>query len=240
MKAVILLAGIGSRLHPLTLDRPKSLLPMAGSTTLHHMISKLQRNGITSFIVVCGHMQEMIEAYIGETFPALDVSFVRNEHYLATNTGYSLMLARPALAGESFVKLDGDVMFDEEIIQRLMATSSDASVVCVDHTAVNDEVIKVICDSGGRIARIGNRIAVDQAIGESIGIEKISAEAAPVLFDRLEQMMQSKEHWKDYYEVAYDDIIQAGARFVPLDITGLKWVEMDTNEDYRQALRDFG
>ena len=113
-------------------------------------------------------------------------------------------------------------------------------MVCVDHTAVNDEVIKVICDNEGRIVRIGNRIAVDQAIGESIGIEKISAEAAPVLFDRLEQMMQSQGQWKEYYEVAYDDVIQAGARFVPLDITGLKWVEMDTNEDYRQALHDFG
>jgi choline kinase len=240
MKAVILLAGIGSRLHPLTLDRPKSLLPMAGSTTLHHMISKLQRNGITSFIVICGHMQEMIEAYIGQAFPALDVSFVRNEHYLETNTGYSLLRARAALNGEGFVKLDGDVMFDEAILQRLMATPPAASVVCVDHSMVNEEVIKVICHADGSIARIGNRIAVDQAIGESIGIEKIAAEAAPMLFDRLDAMMQSSARWKDYYEVAYDEIIQTGVRFVPLDITGLKWVEMDTHEDYQQALHDFG
>jgi choline kinase len=240
MKAVILLAGIGSRLHPLTLDRPKSLLPMGGSTTLHHMITKLHRHGITSFIVICGHMQEMIEAYIHEFFPDLDLCFVRNEHYLDTNTGYSLMLARPALAGEGFVKLDGDVMFDEAILQRLMAYPPTASVVCVDHTAVNEEVIKVICHPDGTIARIGNRIAVDEAIGESIGIEKISAEVATVLFDRLEQMMKSKDSWKNYYEVAYDDIIQSGAQFVTLDITGLKWVEMDTNQDYQQALCDFG
>jgi choline kinase len=124
------------------------------------MISKLQRNAITSFIVICGHMQEMIEAYIGQAFPALDVSFVRNEHYLETNTGYSLLRARAALNGGGFVKLDGDVMFDEAILQRLMATPPAASVVCVDHSMVNEEVIKVICHADGSIARIGNRIAV--------------------------------------------------------------------------------
>ena len=93
MKAVILLAGAGRRLHPLTLDRPKSLLPIGDSTVLEHMITKLLRAGIHSFVVVCGFMEGTIKAYIGEAFPDLDVAFVTNEHYLTTNTGYSLLAA---------------------------------------------------------------------------------------------------------------------------------------------------
>lgn len=240
MNAVILLAGIGSRLHPLTLDRPKSLLPLGSSTILQQMLSKLLANGITRFVVVCGHMQEMIEAAVRADFPTLDVRFVRNDHYLETNTGYSLLCARPFLEGESFIKLDGDVVFDAQIIHRLGKTDPASSAVCVDRTAVDEEVIKVICHPDGRIARIGNRIGVDQAMGESIGIEKIDAATGRLLFDRLAQMMQAKDRWKDYYEVAYDEIIQTGAPFIPLDITGLDWVEMDTHADYQQALQVFG
>lgn len=239
MKAVILLAGIGSRLHPLTLDKPKSLLPVGDATILQHMLTKLLKNGVDSFIIICGHMQEIIESYVQENFPTLPVRFVRNKHYLVTNTGYSLMLARPYLDGQSFIKLDGDVIFDEAIIQKLLATDDSASVVCVDHTAVNEEVIKVICHPNGDISRIGNRVSVAQAIGESIGIEKISAATATTLFDALERMMASEANWKYYYEVAYDQIIEAGARFSTVDISGLKWVEMDTQADYAQALREF-
>ena len=239
MKAVILLAGIGSRLHPITLDKPKSLLPVGDATILQHMLTKLLRNGVDSFIIICGHMQEIIESYVQKNFPKLAVRFVRNEHYLVTNTGYSLLLARPYLDGQSFTKLDGDVIFDEAIIQKLLATDDSASVVCVDHKAVNEEVIKVICHSSGDISRIGNRVPVAQAVGESIGIEKISAATATTLFDALERMMASEANWKYYYEVAYDQIIEDGARFSTVDISGLKWVEIDTQADYVQALREF-
>ena len=71
------------------------------------------------------------------------------------------------------------------------------------------------------------------------GIEKISAATATTLFDALERMMASEANWKYYYEVAYDQIIEDGARFSTVDISGLKWVEIDTQADYVQALREF-
>ena len=178
MKAVILLAGAGRRLHPLTLDRPKSLLPIGDSTVLEHMITKLLRAGIHSFVVVCGFMEGTIKAYIGEAFPDLDVAFVTNEHYLTTNTGYSLLAAKGHLSDEAFLKLDGDVIFDDEILARLLALEDGSSYVCTDGSDIGEEVIKVICDERGRVTRIGNRLPVSQAIGESIGIERISRQAA--------------------------------------------------------------
>ncbi|MEX2014535.1 MAG: phosphocholine cytidylyltransferase family protein [Candidatus Saccharimonadales bacterium] len=240
MKAVILLAGIGNRLRPLTLDKPKSLLPIGNSTVLEHMITKLQKHGIHSFVIVCGHMEEMIKTYLAETFPELDVIFATNEKYLTTNTGYSLLVAKEYLNGETFIKLDGDVIFDDKIIKKLTSVNDEQSYVCSDSTSLDEEVIKIICNDEGYVVRIGNKLPATKAIGESIGIERISKKTSLALFAALETMMIHEDNLQNYYEVAYDEIIQAGVDFKAIDITGLKWVEMDNRQDYEMAQSYFG
>lgn len=240
MKAIILVAGVGSRLRPLTDVTHKALLPIGDSTTLGLMVAKLHRHGINSFIIVCGNMEDKIRDYLGDNFPTLVFDYVTNDQYKTTNTGYSLLVAQPFVHGESFIKLDGDVNFDEAIVARLAALPDDASYVCVDKSDVDDEVIKVQCDESGHVVRIGNKLPVALAAGESIGIERISAASAPALFAAIRQQMAHPDNHQNYYEVAYDEIVQAGEPFKTLDITGLHWVEMDNHEDYQLALKYFG
>lgn len=240
MKAVILLAGMGNRMKPLTDDTPKALLPIGDSNTLEQMIRKLERCGVTSFVIVCGHMRDVIRAYVADTFSNLDCAFIINEKYETTNTGYSLMLAADLLQGASFIKLDGDVVFDEEIVRRLVAADAGCSYVCVDTSGVDDEVIKVQCDGDGIVLRIGDRLPVASAAGESIGIERIDENSSAALFKTLKQMMAEAGSHQSYYEVAYDAIVRAGAPFKAIDITGLRWVEMDNLDDYRLAQEYFG
>lgn len=239
MKAVILLAGVGSRLHPLTLDKPKALLPIGDSTILENMITKLQNSGVSSFVIVCGHMQETIKDYVSKTFPNINVAFVTNDKYLTTNTGYSILVARKHLENEAFIKLDGDVIFDEKIIKKLFDTDDSTSYVCTDSTSVDNEVIKVILGKEGEVKRISNKLPVVEVVGESIGIEKISVKTSSILFDELDSMMSDESNHQNYYEVAYDKIIQKGAKFKAVDITGLHWVEMDNLADYNQAKQYF-
>ncbi|MEJ0073716.1 MAG: phosphocholine cytidylyltransferase family protein [Candidatus Saccharibacteria bacterium] len=240
MKAVLLVAGFGSRLRPLTLDSPKSLLPIGDSNTLEHMMTKLYRGGIRSFVVVCGYKADTIKAYLAEHFPSYDITYVMNEQYETTNTGYSLLLGRSYLEGETFIKLDGDVLFDQQIVDRLVAAADGDSYVCVDNTAVDEEVIKVVCDADGAVLRIGNKLPVAEAAGESIGIERIDSAASGILFAELERMLQDPGNHQNYYEVAYDTIISEGAPFRTIDITGLHWVEMDNHDDYALAQKFFG
>ena len=235
MKAVILLAGLGSRLQPLTLATPKSLLPIGNSNTLEHMIRKLIKHDVLSFVIVCGHMQKEIQKYLKHAFPLLDITIVTNDYYRTTNTGYSLMLAKEYLRDETFIKLDGDVIFQEKIIKKLVAAEDGLSYACIDSTAVDEEVIKVQCDALGNVIRIGNKLPVAGAVGESIGIERISKRSSAALFAMLEKMMENPDSYQNYYEVAYDAIIQAGEPFKALDITGLHWVEIDTLNDYKLA-----
>jgi len=240
VRAVILLAGMGSRLGELTTSTPKSLLPIGASTTLERMIGTLAAHGVQTVVLVCGHMQEAIEAFLIGRFGGVEITVLRNADYATTNTGYSLLIAREKLDGKTFLKLDGDVVFDERILERLVAAPGGVSYACVDRTEVDDEVIKVQCDADGAILRIGNRVPVIDAAGESIGIERIDEVSSGALFEALEALMEDPSNRKGYYEIAYDAIVQAGEPFGVVDVTGLPWVEVDTVEDYELALRLFG
>ena len=163
-----------------------------------------------------------------------------NERYRTTNTAASLLTARAHLVGHEFVKLDGDVTFDVEILRRLLARPAGPSYVCVDRSHVTAEVIKVLLDASGRVLRIGNDVPVADASGESIGIELVTVAGGVALFDALDALAGDAAHDQSYYEVAYDRIIRAGAPFAVVDVTGLRWVEMDDLADHAQAQAYFG
>lgn len=240
MKAVVLLAGMGSRLGELTRTTPKSLLPVGGSVILDRMVRALAVHGVEEIVAVGGHRQDDLERHATAALAEHGITFVRNEDFASTNTAASLLCARELLDGASFVKLDGDVVFDGAILDCLLAAEPGSSYACVDRTDVDDEVIKVSCDAAGRILRIGNRVPVADAVGESIGIERIDARSSGALFEELASMAGDPAHRQSYYEVAYDAIVQAGERFGVVDVTGLAWVEVDTVADYQRAQALFG
>ena len=240
MKAVILVAGFGSRLRPLTDDLPKSLLPVGDSTTMKRMVNSLRNQGIEEFVFITGHFEDKIKAYVAENFPMITAHFVRNDLYEKTNTGYSLMLAEEFIRGDAFIKLDGDVNFDPRILEKLMAMPDDANYICLDKTDVDDEVIKAELDENDTIIALGKYVDTEKAAGESVGIERISSQYSAQLFDSLKEILSDEKNWQEYYEFAYDHLIKSlKSIFKHVDITGLKWVEMDNLKDYQDANKFF-
>lgn len=238
-KAVILAAGVGSRIRPLTDDCPKSLLLVAGKPILKQMIRNCQSCGISEFVIVLGYLEERIRRFVSETFPDLQVTFVVNDRFADTNTGYSLMLAGKAIGKSSFVKFDADVVFDTEILRRLIA-SDFQNALCIDRDIQLDaEEVKVIVDDQMHVLQASKMVDPKTAFGESIGIEKISAPTAKQLFAELTLMMGQSGHLQDYYEAAYEWLITQGTEFQALDITGLKWTEIDTHDDFAVANKMF-
>ncbi len=234
-KAVILAAGVGSRIRPLTDDCPKSLLMVAGKPILEHMIRNCQNCGISQFVIVLGYLEQRIRKFVGETFPELDVIFVVNDRYAETNTGYSLMLAEQAIGEASFIKFDADVVFDPDILKRLIG-SNFQNALCIDRGIQLDaEEVKVIVDDQLRVLQASKTVDPKTAFGESIGIEKICSATAKLLFAELTLMMAQSGHLQDYYEAAYECLMARGTEFQALDITGLKWTEIDTHDDYAAA-----
>ncbi|MFT4580243.1 MAG: choline kinase [Gammaproteobacteria bacterium] len=239
MKAVILAAGMGSRIRPLTDNCPKSLLKVGGHTILEMMISHIRDCGVTDIVFVLGYLQEQIKEYVTHNFPELNAHFIFNEQYATTNTGFSLMLARDIVADSSFIKFDADVVFDKTILSQLIDCEHD-NALCIDKNIQLDaEEIKVIIKEQNRVVKASKTVNPKEAIGESIGIEKICADTAIQLFTELEAMMQDSQNHQEYYEAAYERLIEKDVPFYALDISGLKWIEIDTKEDFITAKEIF-
>lgn len=239
MKAVILAAGVGSRIRPLTDNCPKSLLKVGGHTILEMMISHIRDCGITDIVFVLGYLQEQIKEYVTTQFPELNTHFISNQQYATTNTGFSLMLTRDLVADSSFIKFDADVVFDKAILSQLI-NCEHHNALCIDKNIQLDaEEIKVIITEQNRVVKASKTVNPEKAIGESIGIEKISSNTATLLFTELETMMQDVQNHQEYYEAAYERLIEKEIPFYALDITGLKWIEIDTQEDFITAKEIF-
>ena len=239
MKAIILAAGVGSRIRPLTDNCPKSLLKIGGVTILERMLTNIQGCGINDVVFVLGYLQEQIEEFVKDVFPDINASFIVNARYAATNTGYSLMLTENFVKGSSFVKFDADVVFDKEILEQLIA-SDDRNCLCIDRNIQLDaEEIKVVVKENNLIVRASKAVPPMEAIGESIGVEKISSHTADLLFAELKAMMVQKQNHQEYYEGAYERLMERNIAFHALDITGLKWTEIDTKQDFVTAEKIF-
>ncbi len=240
IKAVILAAGMGSRIRPLTDDCPKSLLQINGQPILDRMISNIQDCGIKDVAIVVGYLQEKIIDYVTKQFPNLRVQYIVNKRYAETNTAYSLMLTKDWVKDSTMVKFDADVIFDKAILTQLIESEFE-NCLCIDKNIHLDaEEIKVITDDKNRVMFASKTVLPKDAIGESIGIEKISGTTAQLLFSELGIMMSNEQDHQKYYEAAYERLIENFVPFHALDITGLNWVEIDTLEDFNMAESIFG
>lgn len=238
--AVILTDGIGSRLSPLTDNSAESLLSVGGSVILERMIRNCLSCGMSQFVLVLGHRANEIKQFVDKAFRGIRVTYVINDRYRDTNSGYSLMLASSAVGTAEFIKFDADVVFDTKIL-RALVDSNLPNVLCVDrHIALPDEKFMVEADDQLRVCEIGKSVDPENVVGESIGIEKISAAAASLLFAELKEMMENPFHMHEHYEAAYARLVAKGVPFHLMDITAMKWTGIDTVEDFAAANAMFG
>jgi len=234
MKAVILAAGIASRLRPLTDNCPKCLLEIGGKCLLQRSFDGLIKNGINDFVVVTGYLHEQIEGFLNECYSGVNIKFIHNEVYSSTNNIYSLWLARKEAEGEDVLLLDSDILFDPQIVARLLK-SEHGDILALNNHPLGEEEIKIIPDSEGRVAEISKTCSIADAIGESIGIERMSASYTTALYKELEVMIGQEGLNNVFYERAFERLIPQGYAFYVEDTTDLFSIELDTVEDFNSA-----
>lgn len=234
MKAIILAAGIASRLRPLTDTQPKCLLKVGEHSLLERTMNALINNGIKEFIIVTGYCQQQIVDFAQAHYPQQDITFIYNEHYASTNNVYSLWLTASQAAKEEALLLDSDILFDPQVVTELLH-SEKADTLAVNRHKLGEEEIKVITDPEGRIMEISKTCSISQAIGESIGIEKMSAAYTTAPFQELEIMIKQENLDNIFYERAFERLIPQGYSFFATDTSQFFSIELDTVEDFRQA-----
>ena len=233
MIAVILAAGMASRLRPLTDRCPKCLLEVGQRSLLQRTVDALLDNGLDELVVVTGYRSEMIAGFLQTHYPSLRLHLIHNADFNSTNNIYSLYLARTYVAGKDFLLLDSDILFDPNIITRLL--NQKETTLAVNNHELGDEEIKVAVDEKRMIQKISKVCPISEAIGESVGIEKINADYSAALFDELKPMMEEEKQVNVFYEKAFERLIPQGHRFLATDTTDLFSIELDTVEDFERA-----
>lgn len=235
MKAVILAAGTASRLRPLTEHTPKCLLKIGERSLLQRSIDALMKAGVRNFVIVTGYLHEQIEQFVSEHYTdKINVEFIHNDVYDSTNNIYSLWLARPAVDGQQFLLLDSDLVYDPEIVQRVVAESSDNVLTLIRHE-LGEEEMKVVTTADGSITEISKTCDPAAAVGESLGIEKIGADYSTALYKELGVMMNEEHLENKFYELAFERLISQGHTYKVIDVSECFSCELDTVEDFENA-----
>jgi choline kinase len=234
MIAVVLAAGMGTRLRPLTDHRPKALVEIAGRSLLARLIEACAEAGMREAVVVTGYRRNDIDV-LRDSF-ALPVTTVFNDKYDVLGNAWSLYVAKRAIAGRSFVKLDGDILLDPTILSDVMAHPSANALVLDDAAQIDAEAMKAtLVDE--RVTALGKWIAPADAAGESIGVEKIGEPDA--VFEAIEQMV-ADGGGDGYYEDAYHRMLKRDWQLGVTRTAGRLWTEIDDMDDLARAERLLG
>jgi choline kinase len=228
MKTVILAAGAGSRLKPLTDHIPKCLLKVGGKCILEMTIENLLAINNSEIIIVTGYFENKIREFLRERFPQLKITFIYNKFYASTNNIYSLWLAKDAVLGDDMMMMDSDIVFDKGIITKLL-NSGYKNCLALKRHEVHDEEIKVKADIKGCVVQISKEVNLSEAAGESIGIEIFGIEAVKELFNIVERKVVTENKVNQFYEAAFQELSDNNLFIV--DTTEYFCMEIDTEED---------
>lgn len=239
---IILLAGQGSRLKPLTDHTHKALIPLGDKNILQRQLEVWQRMGLKNFTLILGYRANDIKKHIQDHHADLNVNFVINDNFAQTNTAYSLSLALAKITS-SFILADGDVVLDEKLASLLLLDPEQNRLLCeTDRERLNAEAVKVIAEQNHFITKIGKNIPLNDAAGESIGIGLFQSDWARKLNQELEKVVNNPQKWSWYYEDAFQELIEKKQTPSPLKIVstqGLPWVEIDDHDDLQYAQKVF-
>jgi choline kinase len=238
VKAVIPAAGFASRLRPLTDHCHKAMLPIGGTTMMAMTLRNLQLNGIREVILVTGYRADALQEYVHSIRDSLQVEFVHNPDYLTTNNAYSLGLAAPYAKGEAFLLLDCDIVFEPDVIKRLIESKHETAIAIQKRTDLGEEEMKVFSRDGkilDRIAKTGNP---QEAVGESIGIEAFSAGFSAKLFEVLKRRIANGPGKTEFYEAAFQELVDRGETMHLVDVGDCRVMEVDFKTDLDRAERE--
>lgn len=241
MIGVILAAGMAKRLRPLTDTKPKCLLKVGERTLLERTVAAMTAAGINEFVVVTGYRAEMIRDFL-ENLEYLGLlgslgkpkfTFLHNADYEHNNNIYSLWMAGEVVRGKEFLLMDSDILCDPAAVLRI--AQEPEAALAVNRHELGEEEMKVVVDAQMRITEISKTCRPEDAIGESVGIEKITAAYSKALYNELDQMILSEGLIDIFYERAFERLIPQGHTFRVVDTTNYFSYELDTPEDFQRA-----
>ncbi len=234
--ALLLAAGTGSRLYPLTQNAPKCLTIVNGISILERMINILNQHGFKRLVVVTGYLENYIKDFLGDQMGGIKVEYIFSPLYKSTNNIYSLWMARKVIS-EPFLLLESDLVFDESLLDdmlypdRLAAARLQPWMNGTSVTINKSKKVKAFladkADSFGEIKY------------KTVNIYSISLKSWNGIVQRLDKSI-SDGKVNDYYETVFAQMIVDGSlSFESVSFDGKPWYEIDTLADLAIAEKLF-
>lgn len=234
-KVVILSAGQGRRLLPLTKNSPKCLLPISGKTIIEWQIDALLTVGIEEIIVVTGFQTSLVEELLQQRYPDhKQIRTLFNPFFEVADNLASCWVARSVMDCD-FLLLNGDTIFDVSLLAQVLESKSAPITLSIDYKKVYDaDDMKVQLDNKGLVKHVNKTLPKNQIDAESIGLIYFRSNG-PILFrDAVEEALRHPAELKSWYLTIIDAL--AGKHLVNVcEISGHRWCEIDYSSDLTKA-----
>lgn len=230
---VILAAGQGKRLLPLTKVLPKTMLKVGDIPIIGHILSSINLNLINEILVVVGHNKEVVMNYLKNDFKGIAIKYVDNPKHVETNSLYSLWLARNFLK-EKIAIINADTLFHKKILENLINSRYEAALAIDDTIPIPlpDEAMKVTIKNK-KIIDVSKTILPEKTNGDAIGVYKFSGKSLKVLINELDNLV-SNSVTKQLFTYAVRNILNKVDIF-SVSTEGRVWIEIDDQNDLSMA-----
>jgi len=234
--ALLLAAGTGSRLYPLTRNEPKCLTIINAISILERLISSLNQHGFKRLVVVTGHLENRIRDFLGNQKGDIAIDYIFSPLYKTTNNIYSLWMAREII-NEPFLLLESDLIFDESLLGSMLYPDSIA--VAKIQPWMNGTCVTINQSCQVKAFLSDNAESFGAIKYKTVNIYCISLDSWHCIVKNLDRHI-SDGKVNDYYETVFAEMIADGSlTFKIVSFDGKPWYEIDTLEDLAEAEKLF-
>lgn len=235
MKAIILSAGQGRRLKPLTESVPKCCLMLDGKPLLVHQVESLAANGVEEIVIVTGFNHRVVEGVVSEIdIPGTTVRTLYNPFYAVSDNLGTSWVAREEM-NTAFILVNGDTLFEASTLEHFLSGERVYPItLAVDRKDEYDDDDMKISAVGEQLNRVGKTLSTDIVNGESIGMMIFSRTGAGAFVEKVENLMSSPDGLARWYLSAIDEMARSGMVGIS-SIQGFDWCEVDDIADFEHA-----
>ena len=237
-RAILLSAGQGRRLLPLTAETPKCLLSVAGKPVIEWQLDALLGAGIDEIVIVTGYRPDKVEALIQEHYAGKRITPVFNPFFDVSDNLASCWMAREYMAGD-FLLMNGDVILDRQVLDRVLSSPRAPIVLTVDYKqSYDDDDMKVHLE-GSLVKHVSKKLAPELVDAESIGLLYFRDRGPELFRSAVEHALRHPQGLRQWYLSVVDHLAGQGlVSACPID--GLRWIELDFPADIAAAEARFG